>query len=505
MDRYRNERSISARRASWLVALVVASSLNALAAEPGWQHTLEITVDLYTGGAVTGLLVDTDDRAVVVVHDNIPYAFPWRDIKSASACRVREAALLMEHGPRGDWNARVHLTLGRFALDRGEREQAKRSFANARKLDPAVERDIRQAYRAYNAHCQQRQELYRLEETTLTGKGKTSEPDTPKPASSQAQPRDAGAKPATAVPQQTRQKYHEAYLTFGNKVREVLGDDIELIESDHFLIWTDWAPRRRDLLTSWCEQMYGALCNEFQLDPNEPIFLDKCPVFCFRTEQRFQKFAQYFDGYAGTNAAGYTRSIQENGHVHVVVLRRGTSPEDFDRFACTLVHEGTHAFVHRLFTSQLIPHWVNEGCAEWTTQRVLGARSTAEATAHLLDRQIVRYDWAIDHIIKQTGPLGIHEYPIAYSLVCHLQAAGRDRFTGFLRDLKSGQSVVAALAANFDGLTPGQFEASWRASIRAADPTLQVEEPGLREEPDDTSPESVLMGGRSFDRPTKRD
>jgi len=273
---------------------------------------------------------------------------------------------------------------------------------------------------------------------------------------------------------ETRTRVMEAYRTFGEKVREVMGKDVALVETDHFLIWTDWEKKYRDRLTGWTEAMYAALGEQFNLKATDEVFLAKCPVYCWRSKARFQKFARYFDGYDGSNAVGYTRSIEKNGHVHVVLLRQGQTEPDFDRFASTLVHEGSHAFLHRLYSTRLIPHWVNEGYAELIAERVLGEHCDAAEKAALLARQYVRYDWPLAGMLESTAPIEVYEYPLAHSLVAHLESLGRQRFAGFIRSLKEGRTTAEALGANYDGMSLEGLEASWRAATRAADASSQV-------------------------------
>jgi len=269
---------------------------------------------------------------------------------------------------------------------------------------------------------------------------------------------------------ENRAKVIEAYRTFGKKVREVMGKDVVLLESDHFLIWTDWEKKYRDRLTGWAEAMYAALGERFDLQATDEVFLAKCPVFCWRSKARFRKFARHFDGYEGSNAVGYTRSIEKNGHVHVVLLRQGRSEADFDRFACTLVHEGSHAFMHRLYSTRLIPHWVNEGYAELTAERVLGEHCDTAEKAALLARQFVQYDWPLGGMLESVAPIEVNEYPLAHSLVAHLEGLGRPRFAGFVRGLKDGRTTAESLAANYDGMTLAQLEQSWRSAIRSNSP-----------------------------------
>ncbi|MCH7982093.1 MAG: hypothetical protein IID59_11375, partial [Proteobacteria bacterium] len=56
-----------------------------------------------------------------------------------------------------------------------------------------------------------------------------------------------------------RARVLDAYRLFGEKVQEVMGKDVKLIETDHFLIWTDFEARDRERLALWCEAMYSAL------------------------------------------------------------------------------------------------------------------------------------------------------------------------------------------------------------------------------------------------------
>ncbi|MBU0717913.1 MAG: hypothetical protein KJ749_06660, partial [Planctomycetes bacterium] len=258
------------------------------------------------------------------------------------------------------------------------------------------------------------------------------------------------------------------YKNFGNAVREALGRDVTLVETDHFLIWTDWHPRNRPRLAQWGEAMYTALSRQFELDPSEQVFLAKCPIFCFRNKARFLKFARKFDGQDVKSSIGYTRSIERNGHVHVALYRRGSTEADFDRFAGTLVHEGTHAFVHRLYSTRLIPNWINEGLADAVAEQVLGDSCPNAENAALLARQYVRYDWPIEGLLHSVGPIEIHQYALAHSVVAYLQSQGAKQFAEFIRSLKEGNSVSFALAAVYDGMTLAHLEARWRASVRAA-------------------------------------
>lgn len=426
----------------------------------GQTETIRVDLKLQTGGEISGLVVDHTELGLVIVNEDTPYVFAWSELVAGCAYGTKRAVLALQRGGKQRLTAEDHFELGSFALRRGRTDLAANEFRAAKRLNREFEQVIKKAF-----------DDYRRQDAGSGARRKTK--DYELRITRDELPSLFAKHNAPLIPHNDNSaQVQEVYESFGRKVQEVIGPDVVLIESTHFLIWTDWEPRRLGLLVDWCESMYAALCTQFDLDPDSDIFLAKCPVFAWRSERRFRQFARLFDGYAGTNAIGYTRSIENIGHVHIVLLRKGRLAADFDRFACTLVHEGTHAFMHRLYTSRLIPHWINEGYADLTAERVLGDRCPAGEKASLLARQFARYDWPVTELLHSTGPIDIHQYPVAHSVVSYLEGLDRNRFGEFIKDLKAGATVVAALAANYDNLTLNELEARWRSAIRAADPAF---------------------------------
>ncbi len=448
--------------------LLAAACLSSIAV--GQTETIRVDLKLRTGGQLSGGVVDHTDHGLVIVREKTPYVFAWSELEPDSAFLAKHALLTFERVRAGDGRLRAedHFQLGLFALRQDQHDLAGRQFGKAVALDDTYARRAREAFREYDRPA-------RVEPNVVPGADEEpTDPDADGPDEGTTSKEAIHPPPdITIVPQpsaDSREKVRSAYLTFGAKVREVIGRAVVEMESEHFLIWTDFEPRYRARLLERCEVTYGALCARFGLDPSKSLFLSKCPIFAWRSTKRFRKFARYFDGYGGENAVGYTRSIEENGHVHVVLLRRGRTEADFDRFVCTLVHESTHAFMHRLFSSRLIPHWVNEGYADLTVERVLGDRCATGGNATLLARQFVRYDWPIADLLESTGPLEVNQYPIAHSVVRFLESRDAARFVAFVRDLKSGSPLADALAAAYEGMTVERLEANWRDAIRASDP-----------------------------------
>ena len=436
----------------------------------GQTETIRVDVKLRTGGALSGLVVDHSDHGLVVVHDKTPYVFSWGELEAGSAYAAKRR--LRAHARGGDENllAADFFELGLFSLRHGRADLASRAFGRATGLDASYKAKVRGVLdRNRRAPVPAEFDIPPKNDPAKNDPGVEESPDSRV---------DETAKLSQGLSAQHRDQVIEAYKTFGAKVQELIGKDVVLVESDHFLIWTDWERKYRDRLVEWCESMYAALCAQLGIDPDRQVFLSKCPIFCWRNKARFTKFARLFDGYPGTQAVGYTRSIQANGHVHVVLLRQGRSDADFNRFACTLVHEGTHAFLHRLHSSRLIPHWVNEGYAELMAERVLGDRCPAGENAALLAQSFVQHDWPIKDLLAEPGPIEVYQYALAHSIVSFLEEQGAKRLSSFIEQLKRGKTVSDALAAAFDGMTLSELEARWRGSFRVAKspaPTDRVE------------------------------
>lgn len=459
---------------SWRgVPLAIAIIAVTAGASPSRADTnsIRVELELETGGSLSGVVVDHTPHGLVVVTDRTPYVFAWQDIKTRTAYVAKRDLLALQRGGRDHLTGEDHFELGLFALSRQRTDLAAVEFRAATDEDSSFALKVRAAFDAYRRDRDAEvSDAGPLDEwPPATAPGKASRLDVSDGFNGQAAPEDHTFITTPTTPSM-HDRAREVYKAFATEVDRVMGKGVTLLETDHFLIWTDWEPRFRPRLATWSEAMYRALGTQFDLDLDEQVFLAKCPIFCWRSKTRFRRFAEHFDAYRDKNLIGYTRSIEKNGHVHIALLRQGRSESDFDRFASTLVHEGTHAFLHRLYTTRLIPNWVNEGYADMIAERVLGDRCPNRENAALLARQYVRYDWPIDRLLGSVAPIEVHEYPLAHSVVDYLESLGRDRLAGFLRSLKAGQDVAAALAGNFGGLSQEQLEADWRAAVSAAHP-----------------------------------
>jgi hypothetical protein len=444
--------------------------------------TVAIALSLKTGGSLQGRVIDHDVTGLVLVSQGKPFVFAWEEVEAGSAYHALRS--LKEHARPDETQltATDHVDLAMFAIARGRGDIAHNEFTRACRKDPDLNERMRLEMDAFRAARKTRDARF----------GK------PGPSEETGDPINEATAPLqgfSLISSDQKTGYHygglageeyvdeimKVYNGFGDSVRQHVYRDLERVETEHFLIFTDFPRPIRDELGPQCEAMFEALRRRFGIPRGERVFLAKCPVFCWWNRARFDRFALLYDGYQGTNTIGYTRSNPETGHVHLSLLLQGRSRDDLERFAGTLVHEGTHAFLHRLYSTRLIPHWVNEGLAELVAEEVLGDAYFAAEKADLLERQFVRREWPIMSMLVRGGPIDIPEYPLAHSVIRYLERLGAGKLARFIKALKDGQDIPGALATAYEGLTLSDLDKAWRSDITRRQPREHSELPWHRD------------------------
>ncbi|MCP4250911.1 MAG: hypothetical protein GY778_28065 [bacterium] len=432
----------------WLLCgLGVAMAAAAVRAEP---PPLNLTLKLDRGGEVFGDVLEATDDLIVLDYRGDVCAFAYDELTVGSAYQARKRLLIQRRGRAKDLTGEDHFRLGAYALDRDRPALANQEFRVAQRLKPDLADRVAAAREAYHDRRRARRpasEPSALDTLPSTTRPKATLPglvDTVRPTSDE-----------------DRQEIIEVYKRFGKSVKEAINPDLVLIETDHFLIWTDWQRHRREPLARWCEAVYSAVATQFGLDPEGNVFLGKCPVFCFRSKARFLRFGRTYDGWKISSANGYTRTSPA-GHAHVVIYRRGATPQDLDRFAGTLVHECVHAIVHRYQRVGHVGGWVGEGLAQFMAEQVLQERCLYGEAADLVARQYALKEISVWDLLHTTGLPKPHEYPVAHSLVGFLIERDATALTGFVTLLKRGLSIEQALRRSYDGLTFDGLTEAWR-------------------------------------------
>lgn len=430
---------------------------------------VRVTLILNNGRQITGLAGDYDDFRIVLKVGAQLAAVEWSDVKTASAYGARKKILESVRGSSKNLTAEDHFQLGYFLAVRNNRTAAVAEFRKAERRaasggDSSFKKRIKTAWREIR-RARERNEKRSREPIYSQRKDTSSSALNPQHSALSTGRTRHGVAYRTYSEEQHRQAVKAFKHFVETEVRSKIAPDLVLLETRHFLIWTDWPEAKRNLIPDWAEQLYNVMCDEFGFPRDDPVWLGKCPLFCFKNKSRFEKFAKSIDGYDGTTALGYTKTTT-TGYVHVVLRRLGNRPEDIDRFAVTMVHEASHAFMHNYGPPKNLPPWLNEGLADYIAERVLGDRCPTGENAVALARQYVARNKSIREVFEfEASPPG-HFYPICHSLVQYLIQRDGDAFVAMINDLKAGMDTEKALKKHYSGMNLNVLDHSWRTWVK---------------------------------------
>ncbi len=400
---------------------------------------LIITLQLLTGTSVRGVAIWFDDTVVGLMLDGWPAAVGWDVVLPDSACRTAYMLYADRRGGHANLTAMDHFALAKLAMRQGRPAIANRRFADAQRLDPSLAAKIKLT-------------RTRLREASTWSVAAFGLPAAP--------PTDASSDEHEDASKQRSEEIIAGYKEVGRRIRDQIGSDLVLLETPHFLIWTDWAKAEHGALRALCEASYRTVASRFHLPTTAEVFAGKCPVFCMRSKQRFRQMATLLEDHVAGNAVGYT-SCTDNGHIHVVLRRQGGSAAGRNAFATNLVHETTHAFMHRFASSRQLPAWLNEGFAEFVAEDVLQDRCPNAETAAVVADALVAGNYEIAMVFSADGQLDARFYPLANSLVSFLIDRDADAFGRLIVEIKAGKPVAEAMANTF-GWTLKELTEAWR-------------------------------------------
>ena len=254
------------------------------------------------------------------------------------------------------------------------------------------------------------------------------------------------------------------------KVEASLKITLAEVESDHFLIFTDWDPKEYAFLKEQCEGAYRVCAHQFARKPEDNVFVGKLPIFMFAKQSDFMRFARATDKASlPPTVLGYFISDNELGHMAMWKpsigdggIGAGINLADAERkWGRTLVHEFTHAFIHRYQSDASIPRWLNEGVAEVVAESVLPTNNY-----HAYARQAAIQDAPIQQLFDDSNmPSGAY-YPVMMTMAELLAKQDGKAFIQMFKDIKDGVEPESVLRNDYH-IDYGKLESIWRTYARA--------------------------------------
>lgn len=439
--------------------------------------TKPVRVDLQLkpiGGApsqkLSGDLLQYDDEILIVKTRTEERMLNWIELVPANACAVRSK--LIDRRKATDW-----LKLGKFAWSIGAQAQATSALTTAVKMDKSlkVEADLvlgSEPGTALKPTTQQSAPENPASTRPQKDPTKPSIPDSPRagagglpPAqSSKRLDRDKIVKYQKATPEE-----HAAAIESARALAKKVADEMHVtfseFQTDHFICFNDWDKREASFLKENLEGAYATVSKQFEIPVKENVFVGKLPVFMFARHEDFNTFAASIDNFSVSDTvAGYyvtmvdSSGTQSGGHMAMwkPLISGNNVAEAERRWAYTLVHEFTHAFVARYRSNQRIPRWLNEG--------------VAEVIADDKFPRVASRDWARRMALDNIDVAGVFDddqmpggemYPVMMTMVQTLIAHDRNAFLRYFDDLKAGMDPQEALKKHYNSDYPGLIQA-WK-------------------------------------------
>jgi hypothetical protein len=127
------------------------------------------------------------------------------------------------------------------------------------------------------------------------------------------------------------------------------------------------------------------------------------------------------------------------------------------RWAYTLTHEFTHAFISRYRTDRHIPRWLNEGLAEVTASEQFPGMRESHASA----KQMAGQRFKFEDLFNDKMMPGASMYPVMQTMVEALIKEDRRAFLMMFDDIKDGMEPEAALKKHYKAGYK-DWEPAWR-------------------------------------------
>lgn len=267
-------------------------------------------------------------------------------------------------------------------------------------------------------------------------------------------------------PEQTdeeRAKTIADYKEFLKRVQASYQAPSYLQETQFFLFLTDLPAAQIPQYVANLDKMYVKLCDAFGVPKGKNIFLGKCIIVAFATEDSFLAFEEKFLNNPNAKGAQGLAHGSSDGRA-IIACYRGD--RDLAGFGSLMVHETTHGVTHRLRSTVPLPKWIGEGMAEWVMHGIVPRKSAFDRQKESVQK--VQQSGSLGgNFFEQNAKLDGWQYDVASHLVNFMVQLDPGRFRAFVINIKEGDTPEEALARSY-GLTPTELLAQYGRSIGVA-------------------------------------
>lgn len=234
----------------------------------------------------------------------------------------------------------------------------------------------------------------------------------------------------------------ERLKAVGEQARAQINPNLTFFETDYFLFYTDLSADEGRRWAGELDRMYNKLCDLFGIARGTNIWMGKCLILIFRSEQDYHAFQAKIHQTNSAGSAGMCHGYG-NGDVHVAFYRQ---PAELI-FAHVLVHEAVHGFFHRYRSPVHIPSWINEGLAETIAFELLPKAPVVPNMQQAAKAQM-RLRGSTDNMFD-AQPIAAWQYGAASSITQFMIKHNRKGYVAFINGIKDGQTWQESLVRNY--------------------------------------------------------
>ncbi len=412
---------------------------------------------------VSGNVTRYDDKQFTLQIVKEERTLTWNQITPNSAFTLRQR--LIDKTKATDW-----LELGRFGWEIGASDQARVAFRQAVKIDASLQKSVDQILSKPPSDTQANQDDAKPQAPDKPAEN-AKDDDLIKQSGDPAPVAQPGRKQGEKIERQkftpaTPEQAEDAIKRIREQQTEIataIKVTLVELETDHFIIFTDWDPREQAFLKKNLEEAYRVVSKQFEMSPKDNIFVGKLPVYMFSKYGDFAAFADLVDQFpVSRTTAGYYHG-NSHGFGHMAMwkpdesLTRSRDIKDAERlWAYVLVHEFTHAFLARYRSNEFVPRWLNEGIAE-----VIASSEFPRPGWVSYARRMAASNLDVNAVFDDSFIPDGQYYPVMHSMVQLLVVTDRKKFINLIDDIKDGKDPEETLRTHFN-TDYARFAAAWR-------------------------------------------
>ena len=432
-----SRRSARLRTGSWLFCALLASSI-AHADLPGEpSRPFRAPIAFLDGGREIVRISALTESGLLCTDGAEEKTVEWNDIRAKSAFDAMRRAADRDNAE--DW-----LWIGVKMLERDESGLAERAFKAAARANTSAQQRADRALALHASDGDPRAVLGGNSDKNGTGVA-------PAPSTNGRDDAREGddRRPDHLWPVLSDEAQSRAIVEsreWASKKLRTAGVTLRSHESDHYILHTSGGVNFADRLLRALENMHGELKDTFLIPEDTIMYHGKCAVFILDSQQAFVDFE---DRVYNNDAEGFGGFFHPTSTFCAVVSYVMPNPSEMESL---LVHETTHAFMHRYKSRYRLPTWANEGLADFMAGHLVPASNKGQRNWSKA-REFVLNGGDPADIMAQSYANGQwpddYSYPVSHMIVRFMITHKAPEFRQWIEDIKDGRHWIDSMAERF--------------------------------------------------------